>query len=104
MKLFYVYIVQCADNSFYIGVTSNLNKRIDEHNCGLNSTSYTFSRRPVILKWFETFSKAEEVFKVEKQLKGWSRKKKLPLINEDWEKLVEYSKNHTQHKSSTGTD
>ena len=104
MKIIYVYIVECSDNSFYIGVTNDLNKRLSQHNSSKNSNSYTFSRRPVKLKWFEMFTNPNEAFKIEKQLKGWSRKKKMALINEDWEKLVEYSKNYTQNKSSTGSD
>ena len=104
MRIFYVYIVECADTSFYIGVTNNLEKRIRQHNVGLNINSYTFRRRPVELKWFESFTNPEDAFKIEKQLKGWSRKKKIALINEDWDKLVEYSKNYTQNKSSTGSD
>ena len=104
MRVFYVYIVECSDKSFYIGVTNNLDKRIREHNAGLNQDSYTFSKRPVSLKWFESFTDPNEAFKIEKQLKGWSRKKKTALINENWEKLVEYSKNYTQYGSSTGSE
>ncbi len=104
MKIIYVYIIECSDKSFYIGVTNNLGKRVQQHNVGLNKNSYTFLRRPVTLRWFESFTDPNEAFKIEKQLKGWSRKKKTALINENWEKLVEYSKNHTQNRSSTGSD
>ncbi len=104
MKIIYVYIVECSDASFYIGVTNNLEKRLHQHNAGISLSTYTFSRRPVVLKWFESFTNPEEAFKVEKQLKGWSRKKKLALINEDWKKLIEYSKNYTQNESSTSSD
>jgi putative endonuclease len=104
MKIIYVYIVECSDASFYIGMTNNLEKRLHQHNAGISLSAYTFSRRPVVLKWVESFTNPEEAFKVEKQLKGWSRKKKLALINEDWKKLVEYSKNYTQNKSSTSSD
>lgn len=93
MKIFYVYIVECKDSSFYIGVTSNLNKRLYEHNSGVHSSAYTYSRRPVVLKWFEQFTDPHQAFKVEKQLKGWSRRKKIALIEEDWERLVKYSRN-----------
>lgn len=89
---------------FYVGITSNLEKRISQHNLGFNKNSYTFKRRSVKLKWFESFTNPEDAFKIEKQLKGWSRKKKIALINEDWDKLIEYSKNYTQNKSSTGSD
>lgn len=95
MKIFYVYIVQCRDDSFYIGVTSNLTTRLIEHNSGVHPSAYTYNRRPVILKWFAQFTDAEIAFQTEKQLKGWSRRKKLALIEEDWEKVVKYSKNYT---------
>lgn len=104
MRMFYVYMVECNDGSFYVGITSNLEKRISQHNLGFNKNSYTFKRRSVKLKWFESFTNPEDAFKIEKQLKGWSRKKKIALINEDWDKLIEYSKNYTQNKSSTGSD
>jgi putative endonuclease len=97
MKSFYVYIVQCKDDSFYIGVTSNLRKRIDDHNAGLYPAAYTYRRRPVILKWFEQFTDSFSAFHIEKQLKGWSRKKKIALIEENWDKLIEYSKNYTEY-------
>ena len=104
MKFYFVYIVECSDNSFYIGITSDLERRINEHNIGTKKESYTFFRRPVELKWLEQFTEPNEAIKVEKQLKGWSRKKKIALINEDWEKLVLYSRNYSQYGSSTGSD
>ena len=96
MKIFFVYMVQCSDDSFYVGVTSNLNKRLIEHNAGIYPSAYTFTRRPVSLKWFEQFSDPESAFKTEKQLKGWSRRKKIALIEENWDKVVRYSKNYTE--------
>ncbi|MCX7549343.1 GIY-YIG nuclease family protein [Xanthomarina sp. F2636L] len=96
MKFYYVYILECSDASFYIGVSSNIEKRLYQHNSGLDKNSYTYSRRPVTLKWLEMFTSPEEAITIEKQLKGWSRRKKIALINEDWDKLIEYSKNYTQ--------
>ncbi|MDT0676797.1 GIY-YIG nuclease family protein [Autumnicola musiva] len=104
MKFFFVYIVQCSDDSFYTGVTSNLEKRLYQHNSGYYQNAYTFTRRPVVLKWFEQFTDPYQAFKVEKQLKGWSRRKKIALIEDNWEKLVCYSKNYTEYgKSSQGS-
>lgn len=97
MKIFYVYIVQCRDDSFYIGVTSNLTKRLIDHNSGIYPSAYTYKRRPVTLKWFEQFTDAVIAFQFEKQLKGWSRRKKIALIEENWEKVVKYSKNYTEY-------
>lgn len=104
MKFYYVYIIECSDKSFYIGVTSNLSKRLVEHNIGTHKFSYTYYRRPVELKWLQKFTNPEEAIRVEKQLKGWSRRKKIALIEEDWDKLVLYSKNYTQYRSSTSSD
>ena len=104
MKLFYVYIVKCSDGSFYTGVTSNLNRRLYEHNAGYDVNAFTYRRRPVELKWFESFNDPNQAIKVEKQLKGWSRRKKMALIAEDWEKLVQFSRNYSQYGSSTSSD
>lgn len=104
MKLYFVYIVECSDQSFYIGITSNLDKRIYEHNVGFHKEAYTYLKRPVKLKWFEQCTNPDEAIKIEKQLKGWSRRKKIALIDENWDKLVLYSKNYSQYGSSTGSD
>ncbi len=97
MKYYTVYILECKDESFYVGITSNLDKRIVEHNSGKDKTAFTYKRRPVTLKWFQHFTTPVEAIKFEKQLKGWSRTKKLALIEEDWERLVQHAKNHTDY-------
>ena len=56
MKLYFVYILQCRDNSYYVGMTSNLVKRLQEHNWGKFPDAYTYKRRPVELKWMEQFT------------------------------------------------
>ena len=104
MKLFYVYIIQCKDQSFYVGMTNNLERRFYEHNTGKYKNSYTYRKRPVVLKWFETFTDPNEALKVEKQLKGWSRRKKIALIDQDWENLVEFSKNYTEYNNKIRND
>lgn len=52
MKLSYAHILKCSDNSYYTGITSNLTKRINEHNTGKHIDSYTYSRRPVSLVFY----------------------------------------------------
>ena len=52
MKLYIVYILQCRDGSYYVGVTSNLDERLKQHKSGVFPEAYTFKRRPVELKWF----------------------------------------------------
>ena len=105
MKFYYTYIVKCFDNSYYTGITSNLDRRIYEHNVGKIRNSYTFKKRPVTLVWFETFIDVNLAIMAEKKIKGWSKRKKEALINEDWDKLIKYSKNYMEYgKSSTGSD
>ena len=92
MKQFYVYILKCSDDSYYTGITNNLDRRLQEHNSDKKLYSYTFSRRPTQIVWFEKFTTPDEAIAKEKQLKGWSRKKKEALINSDWDKLIQFSK------------
>ena len=92
MKRYYVYILQCADDSLYIGMTSNLNRRYLQHSAGKNPQSFTFSRRPVDLVWLATFSSVHNAIQTEKQLKKWTRRKKLALIKGDEVLLVSLSK------------
>lgn len=99
-KVYYVYILLCADNSFYIGVTNNLERRLVEHKSGKNRNSYTFSRRPLELKWYLECDEPNSAIQYEKKIKGWSRRKKQALINENWEDLVKFSKNYTQNNES----
>ena len=95
---YYVYIVQCSDGSYYTGVTNDLERRIWEHNTGQDENSYTYSRRPVELKYFETFADVNQAIAKEKQLKGWSRKKKHALIAQNFDKLKEFSKSKSDKK------
>ena len=94
MKIYFVYIVECSDKSYYTGFTSNLDKRIVEHNSGAHDNSYTFRRRPIKLRWYEQFTDPKHAIAIEKKIKGWSRKKKKALIEEKWEDLVEFSRNY----------
>lgn len=80
---FWVYILRCADNSYYTGHTDNLEKRIAEHQAG-EIEGYTSSRLPVTLVFSEEFSSREEALSHERQIKGWSRRKKEALMRRDW--------------------
>ena len=75
-----VYILECADRSFYVGCTNNLDKRLEEHNNLKRGAHYTKIRRPVVLKYSEKFSNLKDARKREVELKGWRREKKLALI------------------------
>ena len=50
------------------------------------------------MKWYTEFTNVNLAIEKEKQLKGWSRRKKQALIEEDWDKLIQYSKNHTEYQ------
>jgi putative endonuclease len=90
-KRLYVYIVKCNDDSYYTGVSNNVEKRVIEHNNSLDKKSYTFFRRPVKLVFSQEFSDPIEAIRFEKQVKGWSRAKKEVLIEGNIEKLVKLS-------------
>jgi putative endonuclease len=101
LKFLYVYILECSDNTYYTGVSNNSERRIDEHNSGINKTSYTFSRRPVKLVYCERFVDYNLAINWEKRIKNWSKKKKEALIRENWDQLKIESecKNETSHKN-----
>lgn len=98
MKTYYVYILRCSDHTFYTGVTNNLERRLNEHNLGLNKQSYTFSRRPVRLVYHELYKDVESAIRWEKRIKKCSQKKKQALIDGDWDKIVKYSKSSAAKK------
>ena len=87
MNQYHVYILQCSDNSYYVGVTNNLNRRFSEHNVGLNEKCYTYSRRPVVIRYSQSFQYIRDAIAWEKQLKGWGRKKKEALFIDDWSEI-----------------
>jgi len=105
MNNYYVYILQCTDKSYYTGITNNIELRLHEHNQGIDPNCYTYSRRPVILKFVQCFNNPVDAISAEKQIKKWSRKKKEALINSDWNRLHELAKcknetSHVNYKSS----
>jgi len=100
MKDMYVYILECADDSFYVGVTNDVGRRFIEHFKGLHDTSFTFNRRPLKLVYCKHFESPMKAINFEKQLKGWTRAKKAALISNDLELLHELAKckNQTSHE------
>jgi putative endonuclease len=94
---YFVYILECADKSYYTGITNNIDLRLAQHEAGIDQTCYTFSRRPFLLRYVEIFSEVMQAIAREKQLKGWSRKKKEALFEEDWAKLMELSKSKEKY-------
>ncbi|KRT16500.1 excinuclease ABC subunit C [Pedobacter ginsenosidimutans] len=103
MKTYTVYILKCADNSYYTGVTNDIDRRLYEHENAINVNCYTAERRPLALVFCEHFEDINDAISFEKQVKGWSRKKKEAIINDNWDKLKALSicKNITSHTNFT---
>ncbi|KKR71760.1 MAG: Endo/excinuclease amino domain protein [Microgenomates group bacterium GW2011_GWC1_41_8] len=77
--MWFVYILCCKDESFYIGMTGNLEKRLWEHNNRVGAL-FTRNRLPVRLVYFEEFESKFDAAKREKEVKGWKRDKKEKLV------------------------
>ena len=74
-----MYILKCADGSFYVGSTRDLEQRLEQHTMGV-VPSYTTSRRPVTLVYAEEFEHIHDAYAREKQVQGWNRAKRMALI------------------------
>jgi putative endonuclease len=99
---YFVYIVECRDKSYYTGVTNDLDRRIWEHNND-DTVSYTSKRRPVILKYFQRFQNINDAIAFEKQIKGWSRKKKEALFEGNWVEIKRLAKFKGNNPPSTSS-
>lgn len=97
MQKSWVYILQCCDGTYYTGSTTNLRERIAQHKEGTYD-GYTSKRRPVKLLWYEEFRDVNRAIDAERQIKGWSRKKKEALMNDDFELLHELSQSEEMRK------
>ena len=88
----YVYMLRCADGSFYTGLTRRpVDERVSEHNSG-TIEGYTTGRRPVEPVWCEEFHRATDAIAAERRIKKWSRRKKIALIRGDWDALKQAAK------------
>jgi putative endonuclease len=74
-----VYILRCCDDSLYVGISNNVDRRVKRHNEG-DGAAYTRSHRPVVLIWTEVAESESAARKREAQIKGWTRLKKENLI------------------------
>lgn len=95
MKLYYVYILRCRDRSYYVGVTNNIEERFAQHQRGDDPMCYTSARRPLTLVHVLPFREIKDAIAAEKQIKGWSRKKKEALMKNDSVLLEKLSKRHS---------
>lgn len=89
----YMYILECRGGSFYIGSTTHLETRLSQHQNG-EGANFTKKRLPVKLVYQEEYERIDEAFGREKQIQGWSRAKKLALIQEEFDQLIELSKSN----------
>ena len=97
---FWVYILRCADNSYYTGHTDDLEKRIGEHEIGAIPSCYTFKRRPLKHVFSQACATREEALSAEQQIKGWSRKKKEAMMRGDWAEVSRLAKSQTPVRPS----
>ncbi len=86
MKKAWVYILECADGSFYTGNAEDLESRMYQHQNGEGS-SWIKGRLPVVLVYCQCMSSKQDAYLAEQQIKGWSRAKKKALIEGDWNLL-----------------
>jgi len=80
---FWVYILRCSDGSYYTGHTDDLERRMAQYQAG-EVTGCVSTRLPVKLAFSAEFSSREEALGCERQVKGWSRKKKEAMMRGDW--------------------
>lgn len=78
-KIWYIYILLCADTSLYTGATNDLNKRFKDHQSGKGG-KYTRSHKPLKMIHHETFETKSEALRREAEIKSWSRSKKISIL------------------------
>ena len=92
----WTYLLHCADRSFYTGHTEDLETRIAQHEAGA-ILNHMQNRRPIKLVWSQDSGTPMEALEAERQIKGWSRARKLALIRKDW-KLIPSLARSTKEK------
>jgi putative endonuclease len=95
----FVYILECANGKYYTGSTIDLAKRFQEHQCGLGA-NFTRKFLPIKLLYVREYPRIDLAFAREKQIQGWSRKKKEALINGDDNALHEFAECQNESHSS----
>ncbi len=95
---FWLYLLRCADGSYYVGHTDDLEKRLAQHREG-EIAGYTAQRRPVELVFSQDFTSREDALAMERQIKGWSRAKKEALIRRDWGEVSRLAQRRTMSRT-----
>ena len=98
----WTYIVECADGSYYVGSTWNLERRIAEHNAGYGA-AYTRRRRPVRLVWAAEFQRVVDAYRFEKQVQNWSRAKRIALIEDRFDALPDLASRSWSARRARGS-
>jgi putative endonuclease len=83
MSQFYVYIVTCSDNTLYTGITTDISRRLKEHNLTTRGAKYTRSRRPVTLAYCRLAGTRSEALVEEHRIKKLKRSQKICIIKEN---------------------
>ena len=99
---FWVYILRCADQSYYTGHTDDIEYRFAQHEQGAIPSCYTFKRRPLTLVFADEMQTREEALAAEIQIKKWSRAKKEALIARDWQRVSRLAKSHAKFGKFVG--
>jgi len=82
-NMYHLYILKCADNTLYTGITVNLDRRIEEHNNSKLGSKYTKARRPVRLVYSKKYRNRSTASKEENRIKQLTREKKIELIKKN---------------------
>ena len=98
---FWVYILTCADGSYYTGHTDDLDKRMAEHQTG-EYCAHTREKRPVTLVFTQECATRVEALEAERRIKGWSRAKKEAMMRGDWSEVSRLAKSRAV-RGSTGS-
>lgn len=89
----WLYILECCDKSYYVGSTTDLERRVAQHKNGLGC-AFTAERRPVRLVFCHEFQSIREAYEREQQVKKWRRAKKEALIRGEWENLPNLARSY----------
>lgn len=79
-KLWYMYVVECSDRSLYCGITTDVQRRLSEHNSSKSGAKYTRSRRPVMLVYAEEHENRSSALKAEASFKRLTRLQKIEIV------------------------
>ena len=98
MKAYFVYMLRCFDGTFYVGMTSNIERRIAQHHLGVFETCYTFNRRPVVLVHVSDFQWVDQATAAEKKLKSWSHRKKRAFAESKWADVKRFARGPSRQR------